>query len=43
MFKKLVTNINNIPNESDRKQQIYDLSKFGHTMTLSKKKLFKKN
>ena len=41
MFKKLITNIDNITNQSDKIQQIKDLSKFGHTFTLSKKILFK--
>ena len=42
MFKKLITNINQIPNEFERNKQLYELSKFGHTMTLSKKIFFLK-
>jgi len=40
MFKKLKTNIGNIPNEADKLKEIYNLSKFGHTVTLSKKYFF---
>ena len=41
MFRTLITNIDNITNQSDKMEQMNDLSKFGHTFTLSKKLLFK--
>lgn len=41
MFKILITNIDNITNLTEKMQIMNDLSKFGHTFTLSKKILFK--
>ena len=40
MFKKLISNINQIPNEFERNKQLYELSKFGHTITFSKQNPF---
>ena len=40
MFKRLKTNVDNIPNEPDKLKEINNLSKFGHSITLSKKIIF---